>query len=794
MAFCCGSERRARTVQGRVRRLAAGRNRLEKRLEWFSLGPMKLRVCFFMKSEAAWRAVRLAAVCCLGFALAACGAKEEKKETAKQPEAKPALASAVPALELLPADADVALVLNNASGLLGRLTGGRVVREFLELPFIKKEAEAAGYAGDPVKWLNQALDRNPRNRENYELARDLAGSEVFVALPKGTAQQLSVWLNLYEEFQVAQLLNGLEPAGGATEASDVGESAEAQDQTVPEEADGKNPTAALVKALLPRLKPVAERLEIPALLLGCKPGGKGRAYLERRITSLLSDLPKETVRGEMPVAGGTLQTLEITFADIVPAEEQAQLRGKITEFFGATPEGAEVLALLDKALAKKAKAAFGFSGGRFVVAAGSPEAVAAMAQSLGGPGLGSRPEFGFAADYAGKQPFMALYQSREFVEACRPRLGLAPLAEASKPFIPAQALTGPGVFDKLLADAKRIDAEFQAVLTGSSSAAVGVGFVDSGLRIESRGGFQMPLLGQAARMKSLSLLDAGVAAYLGRIVNEQGQARFVAFVEDLCAAGLSAFKAFALPGLSEADRQNFAVGESLIVPRLQTLWGILKDLSMKALGPEGGIYADLQEPVPLGSLSPEPLRGEGRFPHIGLFSSVRDEKVLGEIWPRLMTWANEITMLMPVPGIERPLPQPESRAAGGAVSWFYRLPEVFGDDAPGVTIRDGFWFLGTSVKAQERLAAALKAPAAGESSSLHFEIRSAPLLAALSAWLDFAASNPEAMAGGGEPPTGEDLAAIRAGAGFAGRFESVQYRRTETPEGPAESLWIKLAR
>ncbi len=738
--------------------------------------------------------------------LAGCGQNkrqdEPKGEHSDNP--KPSLASAFPLLDLLPADADFVLVGNDLAGIFSQLLGSRFLRDLLALPPINKKAEASGYAGDPANWLTQLLDRHPQSRRNYELSRDFLGSEVFLLFPKGASQQLSNLRKLYNLAQIVQGFARKHNSERPVPTQDGQPTEEEIGQAIPESASSKNqdPNIAFQKLLNQKLKPLVDQIDIPALIIGCKTGEQGRAYLEQRTTSLLKFLPDNVVRDEVISNNVNLKTLEVCLADLFTASNVAINHSIIKNYLGHSPESEETIRLLDKLLSKRVKLAFGFIGDRFVLAVASPAELTSLPllkQERLEPDrrLAGRPEFEFASAYLDKKPFFLSYQSFDLLEKARTETSLAEFVEFSQFLLPPKLLKEHTIFENFQTDAKRIGGEFEKLLAAASFPQTMIIFVDSGLKIESRGGYSSPLYAKAAQLRSRALLDVGIAAYLGSIADKQGQARTYTLVEDFCTFGLKAFKAFVAPEMSEMDSKNFSLAESLILPRLQTIWEIIKDLELKALGSEHGIYLDMQETIPDGTLVPEVLRGEAFFPHFGYFSSVNDEKLLGEIWPRLLAWANDLTLLLPpLPGIQRPLPQPESRAVEGMNSWFYRIPEFLGQDALGVTIHNGFLFLGTSLAVQERLAKAIPKTAIGDTSSLHFEIRSAPILNALNKLVQSAIKPSDQTVGTGQsrldPPSPEELEVVNSLAQLIGRFDFVQYNRLETTQGPSETLWIKL--
>ncbi|MFQ3577671.1 MAG: hypothetical protein SNJ52_01495, partial [Verrucomicrobiia bacterium] len=185
------------------------------------------------------------------------------------------------------------------------------------------------------------------------------------------------------------------------------------------------------------------------------------------------------------------------------------------------------------------------------------------------------------------------------------------------------------------------------------------------------------------------------------------------------------------------------------------------------------------------------LRGAGRVPHFGLVTSVADADILAQAWERLYQFATQMSMFLPAEtGITRPLPLPERIDRGDQISFVYRIPGLSGEDGPGATFSGGFLLLGTSVKAQERLAEALKNGEPKLMGSLIARVDVPRVIEAVKEWVDLAERTPSLRAEAETDLSVENLRDVRHVLQHLASIKGIEYRRDEQDE-PRESFWFR---
>jgi hypothetical protein len=223
--------------------------------------------------------------------------------------------------------------------------------------------------------------------------------------------------------------------------------------------------------------------------------------------------------------------------------------------------------------------------------------------------------------------------------------------------------------------------------------------------------------------------------------------------------------------------QMFAMFDQMLTPKILKLWGIMKNKVANGLGSEGGIVVDLNGSMPKVPGFPAELIKNGKLPRITVFNSVKNRKLLSEAWDELVPAINEIAAIVPgqEPGQEFQLPDSLSSEGKNVTTHFMGLPFVSNDFLPSLSISDEMFFLSTSKKFTEEIAASIAKPNEEKITGLVMKIRFDSLTQFAEDWLKLVEENNELIAPGDEFI--EIANSVRKALSFAAGIKVFDYRR-----------------
>ena len=187
----------------------------------------------------------------------------------------------------------------------------------------------------------------------------------------------------------------------------------------------------------------------------------------------------------------------------------------------------------------------------------------------------------------------------------------------------------------------------------------------------------------------------------------------------------------------------FQMFDQMLTPKFLKVWNIFKTKVANGLGSEAGIIIDLKGSMPkIPGVPPEFIK-DGKVPRISIFNSVKNRKNLAEAWEQLVPAINEIVAAIPgqEPGQEFQIPDTLSMDGKNLTTHFIGLPFVSNDFLPSLSLSDELFFLTTSKKATDELAAAIAENKNNEISGLVLKVNVEELIQFFQDWIGLIEKN-----------------------------------------------------
>ena len=254
---------------------------------------------------------------------------------------------------------------------------------------------------------------------------------------------------------------------------------------------------------------------------------------------------------------------------------------------------------------------------------------------------------------------------------------------------------------------------------------------DGGLRIESQGGVG-GMLDYASPARFAALGDApDVAMFLNVMIDEDYRTRSTAYYEALFETSYAMLTR--LMERSPPDGGDFGIAPLFMVREyaalfesdfradLVNLWRATAHDMANGLGRESAYVVDFKGTMPIVPGVPESLIEQAKTPRITMVAPVVEREPLAAAWEKMQESGSRIVERVgTMREREMIMPRPIHSESDGLSSWFLPLP-VFSDEfLPSVTLNDEWFAMGTSRNQSVELINQLDALEPRTGGGLHF--------------------------------------------------------------------------
>lgn len=579
--------------------------------------------------------------------------------------------------------------------------------------------------------------------EPFNEVMNFIGEDAFIAFGKGTEGEVrrlmdfyGAYYSIYPKFAAAMFQQQF---GG--DPDDPGAVPEELMQMIEEALnadDGK-----LLKSLL--------KLQIPPVIIGCRPPKEAVDQLVAQLAAFEEDLPPTVLTSEFDVPGaGKFRSWSIAAKDAFDDDAREQMREEINN--------EKLAAIIERIIdSKKVEFSFGAVGDYMVLAVGPDHSHLKFAADSG-ESLLSQPGFEFMKDYAGKQLLAYGYSAKEVLVAINSLGNARGLSDMLTAVLKQVEQVDELGFDvsKLIPLVKKLGDQLVALTKVESDTGAGVIYVEDGLKGASIGGYSTPGLDGGKALKLAGAIPDDAFFAMNVAATAEHKANSINLIETF--AEMLYHAAFSFARTDEAPAE---MGEILgmvdqeFVPKLLKGWSIMKSKVFKGLGTEGGVVIDLKGSMPKVPIDHPAMAvaiKKGKLPRIAMFNTVSERKLLTEAWAEMVPLLNDIAKGIPgqEPGQEFELPDALSSDGKDVKTHFFGLPFVSNDFLPSLSLSDELFFLSTSKNFTEELAAKIAAAKGPKVTGAVMHLRFAPLHDYAVSWLDLVLANSKVFFDGNE--------------------------------------------
>ncbi len=718
----------------------------------------------------------------IALLLAACDRKDAQpspSDSSQKPGAAPnqaLLQARFGWLQKIPKDADFYFGLYDLSTAATKLIESRFVTDILSMPAVVEQLRAASLPTDVASLIDQIRRQSPDVALAQDYAAKLLGREFFFFVPAGTAEQLSQW-RLFSEY--AQLLQLETVLAESTPADATGEGQDAHQASIERR---------MREVLFGEKDGVLGKLRLPSLVLGFH-----APDLKQEVAELL----KEIKAGALPLnatfekwspikSQEGIDRIIITGSAVLNEQREQELREMLMNLTGAKAETDLPDRIIHEIKKMRIQVALGYVEDHLIAAVGPDLDQLRLAENA----VDSLP-FSGALDrirgLAGDQTYAISYASKAMFDAYAPRSNLALLFEAVRPgltrLLPAEEL------DRLGSEFAKLDKRAQTFLPQASTSGCSILNVTNHLHFESFDGAPPFLTGTTASRVLTADKFPNAVLLFSNFSDSAALDAMLSWVSDLTALCYGSFDQHILPQMPSQDVQQFKMAEQIFLPKITTIFQLVKEFSINLTGPDSAFVLDFSGTLPAIDAIPKHFHSLSGAPRVAIVWQVKNADGLTQWANQLMKLANDIAAFLPPDAnISLPLPQLQATAHPAGRSYKVPLPVDFGEWTPGATVlNSGFLIVGNHASIADSLtsgSASQKAPAC------EFVLRLKPLSKAAETWVSFAEKNkallfadqPEQMA-----QFETSLPSLRHSVGMLDRFDGLHFV-IETNEG----MWRRV--
>ena len=597
--------------------------------------------------------------------------------------------------------------------------------------------------------------------EPWGSAMDFVGEDAFFGFGNGTAERLEKLNEINDAYNKislkvagSQLLSAL--GLGGDDEPDPEEFMRGLLQELLSADEGKN-----VKLM--------QELQLPSFIAGAKVGKGMSAQLVNQLSALEADLPPFVLTSEFKVLEDQkFRSWSVAAKDVFDDSAREQMR----EAIGDEDLAAKLEKIIDT---KKVELSFGSIDEYVIVGIGPDHKHIKFAKSEE-DSLLAVSDFEFAKGYGEKKILAYNYLSKSALTAFYAKDSFKAMSDSIVKLIESMKEGGIDL-TKAVPLMKNFGNQITKIVDISIDSTAGVLYRENGLKWASVGGYSVAGMDSSSSLKLAPNVPKDAFFLLNAVEDPKYRASGIEITETIAellhVIGSSAVK---IQGDENAG-QIFAMFDQMLTPKILKVWGIMKNKVANGLGSEGGIVVDLKGSMPKVPGFPAVFIKNGKLPRVAVYNSVKNRKLLSEAWDELVPVINEIAAAVPgqEPGQEFQLPDSLSSEGKNVTTHFMGLPFVSNDFLPSLSISDEMFFLSTSKKFTEDLAASIVKPNEEKITGLVMKVRFDSLTQFAGNWLTLVEENNEVIAPGDEFI--EIANSVRKALSFAAGIKVFDYRR-----------------
>lgn len=521
-----------------------------------------------------------------------------------------------------------------------------------------------------------------------------------------------------------------------------------------------------------------EELQLPSFIAGAKVGKGMSAQLVNQLSALEADLPPFVLTSEFKVLGDQkFKSWSVAAKDVFDDSAREQMR----EAIGDEDLAAKLEKIIDT---KKVEFSFG-SIDEYVIVGIGPDHKHIKFSKSEEDSLLAVSDFEFAKGYGEKKILAYNYLSESALTAFYAKDSFKAMSNSAVKLIEAMKEGGIDL-TKAVPLMKKFGTQITKMADISIDSTAGVLYRENGLKWASVGGYSAAGIDSSSSLKLAPNAPKDAFFLLNAAEDPKYRTSGIEITETIAELlhiiGSSAVK---IQG-DEDVGQMFAMFDQMLTPKILKLWGIMKNKVANGLGAEGGIVVDLNGSMPKIPGFPAELIKNGKLPRIAVFNSVKNRKLLSQAWDELVPAINEIVAVVPgqEPGQEFQLPDSLSSEGKNVTTHFMGLPFVSNDFLPSLSISDEMFFLSTSKKFTEEIAASIVEPNEEKITGLVMKVRFDSLTQFAGDWLTLVEENNEIIANSFNLfviPQGDEFIeianSVRKALSLAAGIKAFDYRR-----------------
>ena len=563
--------------------------------------------------------------------------------------------------------------------------------------------------------------------EPWGSAMDFIGQDAFFGFGKGTAAHLERLTEITEAFnKISYELAGSELLSELGFGGDAGSD--------PEKLI-KDLLVQLLSAEDGKFEKTLTELQLPAFIAGSKVGDGMAAQLVNQLSALEDQLPPFVLTSEFDVTEGVkFSSWSIKAKDVFDDSAREQLRQAMGE--------KDLAEKLEKIIdSKKVEVSFGALGDYLIVGFG-PDHSHIKFVDKEEDSLMALSDFQFANSYADKKILAYNYLSKSALDAFSPPKQFSSLANDVTELL--KLINEEGIdLKKMIPLVSKLGGQLDKATQVTWDSTAGVLYRENGLKWASVGGSSIPGVDAETPLRLAPAVSEDAFLLINSAEDPESRknsiATFETMAEIIHGIGTTAVQV-------QGDQQVaeiFQMFDQVLRPKLLKVWNIFTTKVANGLGSEGGIVIDLKGSMPKVPGVPAEFIKDGKVPRISIFNSVKNRKHLAEAWEQLVPAINEIAAAIPgqEPGQEFQIPDTLSMDGKNLTTHFIGLPFVSNDFLPSLSISDELFFLTTSKKASDELAAAILENKDKEINGLVLKVNVQELIQFAKAWISLSEKN-----------------------------------------------------
>ncbi|MGI9240192.1 MAG: hypothetical protein ACR2RV_05295, partial [Verrucomicrobiales bacterium] len=494
----------------------------------------------------------------------------------------------------------------------------------------------------------------------------------------------------------------------------------------------------LADADSPMSKAIAE-VQMPPIIIGSKMPGAAAGLLQQ-IDELEGQLPPFVTVSNFDVQGTKFKSWAINLKDVFDENMQGQLE----EMMGDKGVSDRMAAAIR---GKRVEVSFGAMGDYLVVGLGRDHAHLKFAEKPD-ESLVTLPQFQHLAPYLGKPIHGIAYAKKELLEADDSNQLLEAMAES---FVDGLGSGDSKRMEELGEKIEKMADQMIGMNKRKASDYVGIMYGGNGLSGHGFGGWMLDSIKGKSKLKFANAGIDNVFLMLDNATKPKYNKLGMEMMETLASTVPLGVQIYGDMSGDQSSVDQFMEMRKLFAPKVEKIWGIAKEKFFAALGDDSAMIVDLNGSLPKIPGVPRVIVNQGKAPRIALANTVRDRAKLTEAWAELVPAMNDLLASIPgqEEGAEVQMPDALSSEKDGLATHYFGMPFMSNDFMPSLSVSDKLFFLSTSKKFTESIAAKA-GKGSGDLRGIYFRVDFDQLNNFAHSWLKLALENQASIFGDDE--------------------------------------------